>query len=187
MELKPEMFKRFFPLPLTLITTLDKQGVANAAPYSCVMPVLRPLDLIALASALPRDTLRNIRETGEFVVNVIGRPSFRKAIRCAKNFPPEINELDALGIDSIPSRMVSPPRVKDAIGWIESKLEREVEGDKYVIIIGKVVCSEINDVYLESGEIVEPPIVVLLPTFRLLGEKVAKREEFLDDISSIKF
>jgi flavin reductase (DIM6/NTAB) family NADH-FMN oxidoreductase RutF len=35
------------------------------------MPVLRPLNLIAIASALPRDTLRNIRETHEFVVNVI--------------------------------------------------------------------------------------------------------------------
>ena len=42
MELRPEMFKKFFPLPLTLITTVDKKGVVNAAPYSCVMPVLRP-------------------------------------------------------------------------------------------------------------------------------------------------
>jgi flavin reductase (DIM6/NTAB) family NADH-FMN oxidoreductase RutF len=68
------------PLPVTVITTIDAKGVANAAPYGCVMPILRPLDLIAIASALPRHTLANIRETREFVVNVIGLPSFDKAM-----------------------------------------------------------------------------------------------------------
>ena len=74
MELPPDRFKRFLPLPVTLVTTVDEQKIVNAAPYSCVMPILRPFELIALASALPRDTLRNIRQTGEFVVNVMGRP-----------------------------------------------------------------------------------------------------------------
>ena len=52
MELKPEMFKKLIPLPLTVLTTVDASGITNAAPYGCVMPVLRPLDLIAIASAL---------------------------------------------------------------------------------------------------------------------------------------
>ena len=73
MELAPEMFKRFFPLPVTVITTVALDGTPNAAPYSCVMPILRPLPLIALASALPRDTLRNIHNSGEFLVNVMGK------------------------------------------------------------------------------------------------------------------
>ena len=117
----------------------------------------------------------------------MGRPSFRKAVRCAKNFPPDVNELDAVGIESMPSKKVHPPRVKDAIGWIESTLEKEIEGDKYVIIIGKVIFSEINDAYLEDEDLAELPIVMLMPNFRLLGEKIAKREEFSEEISSIKF
>ena len=88
MELPPDRFKRFLPLPVTIVTTVDDQKVANAAPYSCVMPILRPLELIALASALPRDTLRNIRQTREFVINVMGRPGFRQAMQCARNYPP---------------------------------------------------------------------------------------------------
>ena len=51
MELKPEMFKKFLPLPVTIITTIDSSGIANAVPYGCVMPVMRPFDLIAIASA----------------------------------------------------------------------------------------------------------------------------------------
>lgn len=43
MELVPEQFKRFLPLPLTVITTVDASGIPNAAPYSCVMPHFRSL------------------------------------------------------------------------------------------------------------------------------------------------
>jgi flavin reductase (DIM6/NTAB) family NADH-FMN oxidoreductase RutF len=89
MELKTEMFKKMLPLPVTVITTISAKGIANAAPYACVMPILRPLDLITIASALPRDTLRNVRETKEFVVNIVGRPEFKKAMQTAKSYPPE--------------------------------------------------------------------------------------------------
>ncbi len=103
MELKPQMFKKMLPLPVTVITTVDGEGRVNAAPYGCVMPILRPLDLIAVASALPRDTLRNIRETRQFVVNVIGRPRFKEAIQTARPYPPGVNELDEAGLESVPS------------------------------------------------------------------------------------
>ncbi len=111
MELKPEMFKKMLPLPVTVITTIGASGIANAAPYSCVMPILRPLDLITMASALPRDTLRNIRETREFVVNVIGRPKFKEAMLTARNYPADVNELEAVGLKSIPSKKTTPPRI----------------------------------------------------------------------------
>ena len=187
MELKPDKFKKFLPLPLTLITTIDQKGIPNAAPYSCVMPILRPLDLIALASAPPRDTLRNIRKTNEFVVNVMGNPSFRKAIKCAKTFPPEIDELKEVDLETVPSKKVSPPRVKDAIGWIEARQEKEVTTEKYSLIIGKVLCSEINDRYLDGERLVELPMIMLIPDFRLIGEKVGNREEFKAEISTIRF
>ncbi len=187
MELKPEMFKRFLPLPLTLITTVGKDGVPNAAPYACVMPILRPLDLIAIASALPRDTLKNIRETGEFVVNVMGRPSFKKVIMCAKNFPPGVNELEEVDLESEPSKKVKPPRVKDAIGWAEAKLEKEVTDERYSIIIGKVVHAEINDKFLFEDKLVEYPVVQLMPYFRIIGDKVADAGEFQDILSKMKY
>jgi len=178
MELKAEQFKLFLPLPVTVITTADSKGVHNGAPYSCVMPVLRPLNLVAIASALPRDTLRNIRETGEFVVNVMGRPAFREAMACAKDYPPEVNEMEEVGLATVPSRKVSVPRIRDALGWIEAVLEREVSGENYSVVIGRVVGSEINDRYWKDGKLAEDPLVMLFPHFRALGEKIAKRDEF---------
>jgi flavin reductase (DIM6/NTAB) family NADH-FMN oxidoreductase RutF len=177
MELAPELFKRFLPLPVTVITTIDAENIPNAAPYSSVMPILRPLPLIAIASALPRDTLRNIRNTGEFVVNVMGRPAFREAMKCAREYPPEVNELEEAGLETLPSKRVRPPRIKAAVGWIEAKLEREVADERYVLIIGQVVCTELNDLYLQDDQLTELPITLLMPHFRSLGESIARRDE----------
>lgn len=177
MELPPERFKQILPLPVTVITTVDAAGVANAAPYGCVMPVLGPLDLIAVASALPRHTLANIRETGHFVVNVMGMPSFEQAMLTAKNYPPEIDELEAVGLETSPSRRVSPPRIKDALGWIEAVVVQEVAEERYVLTIGKVVCAETNDAYSLEGHLTEPPMVMLSPHYRLMGEKKGNADE----------
>jgi flavin reductase (DIM6/NTAB) family NADH-FMN oxidoreductase RutF len=184
MELAPEMFKRFLPLPVTVITTIDLKGIPNAAPYSCVMPILRPLPLIAIASALSRDTLRNIRETREFVINVMGKPAFREAMKCARDYPPEVNELEEVGLETTSSKKVSPPRIKAAIGWIEAELEKEVTGDEYALIVGRVICSEVNDHYLEGDKLTEFPMTLLIPHFRTMGEVFAKREEIDQDISA---
>ncbi len=184
MELAPEQFKRFFPLPVTVITTVDPQGTPNAAPYSCVMPILRPLPLIALASALPRDTLRNIRSGGEFVVNVMGRPSFSAAMKCAKNYPVGVNELAQEGVATTSARKVRPPRIKEAVGWIEARLENEMIGDKYSLVVGHVVCSEMNDAYLQDGQLNELPMTLLMPYFRTGGEIYMKRDDIgVDDPS----
>jgi len=181
MELAPELFKRFLPLPVTVITTVDGEGLPNAAPYSSVMPILRPLPLIAIASALPRDTLRNIRSTGEFVVNVMGRPAFRDAMKCAREYPPEVNELEEAGLETLPSKKVRPPRIKAAVGWIEAKLDREVADERYVLIVGQVVCTEVNDLYLQDDKLTELPITLLMPHFRSLGESIARREDIDPD------
>ena len=180
MELKTAQFKMFLPIPVTLITTVNSKGVYNGAPYSCVMPVLGPLNLISIASALPRDTLKNIRETNEFVVNVIGKPEFRKAMSCAKTYPPDVNEMKAVGLQTVPSKNVSAPRILDAVGWIEALMEKEVVGENYSVIIGRVLCSEVNDIYWHDGKLDQDPLVLLAPHFRTLGDRIAKGEEFID-------
>jgi flavin reductase (DIM6/NTAB) family NADH-FMN oxidoreductase RutF len=172
LELKNEMFKKLIPLPVTVITTVDNNGIANAAPYGCVMPILRPLDLVAIASALPRDTLRNIRDTGEFVINVIGKPGFKRAMQTAKNYPPGVNELEEVGVEVVPSKKTAPPRIKDSLGWIEAVLDEEILREKFSLIIGKVVCAEINDAFIENGKLAELPALLLMPDYRLLGDSI---------------
>lgn len=178
MELKPEKFKKILPLPVTLISTCNLAGVINAAPYSCVMPVLRPLDLIAFASNPNHDTLKNINETGHFVINVMGRPSFENAIRCAGKYPYGVNELEEAGLGTVPSKKVKPPRVAHAVGWIEAEKVNQLTDEHYTLIVGKVVCAEINDRYVKDGELDTLPILLHFPYFRNLGEPIARRDAF---------
>ena len=173
MELKPERFKNMLPLPVTLITTINTQGVPNAAPYSCVMPVLRPLDLIAFASHPQRHTVDNIQKTGQFVINVMGRPSFEKAVRRAKPHPEGVNELEAEGMKNGAAKEVRPPRVQDAVGWIEAEMVNQLVEDTYVLIVGKVLCAEINDAYMKNGQLETLPILLNFPYFRDMGAPVA--------------
>jgi flavin reductase (DIM6/NTAB) family NADH-FMN oxidoreductase RutF len=178
MELEPKEFKNMFPLPVTLITSCNAEGVPNAAPYSSIMPVLRPLDLIAFASNPSNDTLKNIYETGEFVVNVFGKPSYKNAIRCAQDVPFGVDELKKMGLSTCPSKKVSPPRVKEAVGWIEAKMDNKLSGERYVIIVGKVLSAEINEDYWQNEELIELPIMLLFPHFRSLGPPIARRDDF---------
>jgi flavin reductase (DIM6/NTAB) family NADH-FMN oxidoreductase RutF len=68
--------------------------------------------------------------------------------------------------------------VKESLGWIEAKLEEEILRDNYSLIIGKVVCAEINEAYISEGNLQESPVVILFPFFKKLGDKVGSRDEF---------
>lgn len=178
MKLEPEKFKKLLPLPVTLITTINTEGSINAAPYSSLMPVLRPLDLIAFASNPRNDTLKNINETGQFVVNVMGKPSFEKAVKCAKDYPFGVNELKEIGLKTCNSKKVKPPRVREAVGWIEANKVNELIGEKYTLIVGRVVSAEINDDYVKEGELDVLPILLNFPFFREIGEPIERRDAF---------
>lgn len=133
------------PLPVVLISTLSGSGVRNAAPWSCVIPVLRPLDEILIASWLKRDTLENIRETGEFVINVPPAGMEDAVMICARNYPPLADEFLEAGLKARPSVKVKPPGIEGCLAWAECILEEEMVREKYVLIIGRVVHLEADD------------------------------------------
>jgi flavin reductase (DIM6/NTAB) family NADH-FMN oxidoreductase RutF len=76
--------EQIMPLPVALISTTGKDGVKNIAPWSCISPVLRPLEEVMLASWIKRDTLYNIRDTGEFVINIPSFKMLEEVMICAK-------------------------------------------------------------------------------------------------------
>jgi len=148
--LKPFMREGIMPLPVTLISTISRDGVRNIAPWSCVMPVLRPLDLICLASAKKRDTLVNIRETGQFVLNLAGEVMQEKIIPTAKYSAPDVDEFVEAGLEEKPSQLVKPPGIAGCYAWMECELVKEFEEDRYVLIVGRVVRLEVADEVLKQ-------------------------------------
>lgn len=145
MEFKPFMREHFMPLPVTFISTLSRQGVRNIAPYSSIMPVLRPLDLICLASALKRDTLKNIRETGEFVINLPGTDLIDKVLPTARPSLPEADEFELAGLHEKPSEKIRAPGIAGCYAWMECRLFREYAEPRFVLVVGQVLRLEVAD------------------------------------------
>ncbi len=155
MILDPNKRGHVLPMPVVLISTVDKDGNRNVAPYANVMPILRPLDLIAIASWLRRDTLDNIRDTKEFVINIPSADLVDEVMICSRNYPGDVDEFAEANLRAKASQKVTAPSIEGCIAWMECTLSREVvEEGKYSIIIGKVVHLEVDDRYLaENGDL----------------------------------
>lgn len=152
MKLEPNQRSQIMPLPVVLISTISKNGVNNAAPWSCVTPVLRPLDEVLIASWLVRDTLENIRQTGEFVINVPPAGMEEAVMICAKSFPPEVDEIEKAGLKPRKSIVVKSPGIQGCLAWAECVVEEEIAREKYVLIVGKVVHLEADDRFFSEAE-----------------------------------
>ncbi|QTA89711.1 flavin reductase family protein [Desulfonema magnum] len=148
MIFKPFMREGFIPLPVAFISTISNQGIRNIAPYSCIMPVLRPLDLMCVASAKKRDTLVNIRENREFVINLPGTDFTDKVIPTAKFSKPEVDEFKEAGLEEKPSEVIKAPGIAGCYAWMECELYKEYEEEQYVLIMGKVLRLEVADEFL---------------------------------------
>jgi flavin reductase (DIM6/NTAB) family NADH-FMN oxidoreductase RutF len=150
MLFKPFLRESFMPLPVAFISTVSAAGIRNIAPYGCIMPILRPLDLICLASAYRRDTLVNIRATRQFVVNLVGVNFADKVIPTARFSPPEEDEFILAGLEEKPSEMIKAPGIAGSYAWMECELFKTHEESNYVLIVAKVLRLEVEDHVLDA-------------------------------------
>ncbi len=107
------------PRPVAWVTTVSAAGVVNAAPYSFFNlfgqdPALVILGLEHRAGGQPKDTTRNIRETGEFVVNIATPELVETMVATAASYGADTGEPEALGLALAPSAQVAVPRLADA-------------------------------------------------------------------------
>ena len=148
------------PRPIGWISTVDAEGRVNLAPYSFFNAIADRPPLVAYSStgAKPglterKDTLANIRETGEFVVNVVSY-ALRDAMNASSaGLAPETDEFEAAGLEKAPSRVVAPPRVKAAPAALECRAWKIIDlpGEWNTLVIGEVVGVHIDDAMLRDG------------------------------------
>ena len=117
------------PRPIALVTTTSRDGVVNAAPFSFFNvfsenPALIVLGLQHNNDGSPKDTTRNIHLTGEFVVNLVDEGIAEAMNLSATDFPPGEGEPLALGMPTLPSLLVAPPRLADAPAAFECRRTR---------------------------------------------------------------
>ena len=129
-----------------MITTVDKDGRVNAASYAtCVRIVHKPVQLAFTTSEIG-DTIHNIRETGQFVVNL---PSFERKILekvrvVGLQFARGVNELEKAGLTALPATIVAPPRIADCTRHFECEVVWTKEWQNRVMVVGHVVAASVH-------------------------------------------
>jgi flavin reductase (DIM6/NTAB) family NADH-FMN oxidoreductase RutF len=144
------------PRPIAWITSLDLDGRLNAAPFSAYNYVCTDPPIVAVGVAnrpgpaiVGKDTAQNIRNTREFVINVVSEELAEAMNVCAVDFPPGVNELEQAGLATEPSRLVKPPRIARAPAALECREYTTMEIGRSRIILGQVVGVHVKDEFLD--------------------------------------
>lgn len=158
-----------YPRLTVLVTSIDSVGNINAAPYSWVMPIsFNPPMLVVGIQAKETKTVKNIKQTKEFVVNVVTKDWAQKAVNCeAKDIEDKLQEF---GLETVESEKVKAPTVKDAKIVLECELNEiaHPDGADHYIIVGEIVAAR-KDENLKDDEIV---MHIGSNHFVLLGEEL---------------
>lgn len=150
------------PRPIGFTSTIGADGVHNLAPFSFFMMLTPSPPHVALSigasNGAEKDTLRNIRETGEYVINIVNRAIGQQMARTAIDFEPDVDEFDVSGLTPVASDLVTPPRVLECPASFECELRSitPVGGPPYGanLVIGEIVRLHIqDDLLLENNRI----------------------------------
>jgi flavin reductase (DIM6/NTAB) family NADH-FMN oxidoreductase RutF len=162
------------PRPIAFVSTLSAAGVGNLAPFSFfAMGGQNPQSVaicpIADRHGQPKDTLRNIIETGEFVINIVSRGMAERVNQASGAYPPEVDEFDITGFARASSSVVRPPRVEEAPAALECRLFQLVPhgtgGQHSTWVIGEVLALHVREEFL--GEDGRPDTARIEPAARL--------------------
>ncbi len=145
MELEGKVYPKLLVRPVVVITTISERGIPNAAPFSANSLVSFEPPLYGFSCSPAHDTWKNIRENGEFVVNIAGKDLGELMHVLEIDYPYEDNEIEHAGLREENAKAVNPPRIKEAIAWIECKLEKYVELGDHIWITGRALAAGVKD------------------------------------------
>lgn len=162
------------PRPIAWVSTVSESGVVNLAPHSFYTVACARPPIVQFTSVRKKDTLRNVLETGEFVVNLAPAPLLHEVNNTAARFAPDQGEPDELDIPMEPSATVRPPRVAASPVAIECTLHSTNELGDSTVVLGDVRLISVAEEVLVDGH---PEYTRLDPLARLGKEEWALHAE----------
>jgi flavin reductase (DIM6/NTAB) family NADH-FMN oxidoreductase RutF len=146
------------PRPIGWISSHDATGRLNLAPYSFFNAFNYTPPIVGFASIGAKDTLRNIRETGEFGWNLATRPLAERMNASCAAVPPEVDEFALAGLTPVASRTIAVPRVAESPVSFECRLTQIVQLQgvsgtpvETWLVLGEVVGVHIARALLKDG------------------------------------
>ncbi|AKT50418.1 flavin reductase family protein [Arsenicicoccus sp. oral taxon 190] len=137
------------PRPIAWVTSRSAAGVDNLAPHSFFTVACVDPPMVQFTSVGVKDTLRNVRETGEFVVHLLGERHLEVGNASGTDYPPEVSELDALGLEREPSASVAVPRLAASPVAIECRLHAALTLGDSTLVIGAVQHVAVDEAVLD--------------------------------------
>ncbi|EFV11796.1 flavin reductase family protein [Segniliparus rugosus] len=153
------------PRPIAWVSSLGADGTANLAPYSFFTVASTVPPVVQFTSVTEKDSVRNIRETGEFVINIATAALFEQINATSAAYGPEIDEFEAAGLAGEPSEKVSAPRVARSPLAIECALREIIPVGNGFLVLGDVLCVAVDQTALEADGL--PGFAELAPLARL--------------------
>ena len=170
------------PRPIAWISTWSENGVANCAPFSFfnVISEEPPLCIVSFnwrSDGLLKHTLKNIRRTGEFVVNLADEGTAEAMHRSGTELPESESEFEKYGLTPAPARRVKHPRIAEAAASFECRVERRINfGPEREMVIGEILL-------IHAREGIIDPVTKLIseelyhPVGRLFANRYCKTRE----------
>lgn len=173
------------PRPIAFVSTRSIDGLLNLAPFSFFNGVASKPPTVSISimqrfsDSGTKDTLKNILDTREFVVNIVTEDIVEAMNETATEFPPDVNEFEISGLTPLESEFVSVPRVKEAPIQMECVFYKHLPiGDgspgSATLVVGEVKIFHIREDLLYDGKI---DIRTLRPIGRLAGGEYTRLGE----------
>ena len=177
------------PRPIAWVTTQNETGGVNAAPYSAYNYLSIDPPIVGLGVAdrdsgdpTPKDTARNLRRTGEFVVNVVTEDLLHAMSVCSTPFPPEMSELEVAGLHTANSSVVNVPRIAEAHAAMECRELQTISIGRSRIVLGEVVAMYVDDRFVDpKGPYIRAEEMHAVGRMNGAGAYVRTREAFLHE------
>jgi flavin reductase (DIM6/NTAB) family NADH-FMN oxidoreductase RutF len=162
------------PRPIAWVSSTSAAGVDNLAPHSFFTVSSQDPPVVQFTSVGRKDTLRNVEETGEFVVGFATEELADLVNATATDYPRALGEFDALGIEREPSKLVRPPRVAVSPAALECVVEGfhpfGTDDRACTVVFGRVVHLAVDERVARDGR---ARVELLRPVARLGGAEWA--------------
>ena len=167
------------PRPIAFVSTIGRSGL-NLAPFSYFAPIASRPPLLGISinarAGEPKDTLRNIRESGDFVINVVTESFAERMVRSSGEWPEDVDEFSLAGLTALPCKLVKAPRVAESPVNLECRLYREVPLGDSSLVVGEMLRAHVDDAVLTDGRV---DVAKLRPLGRLGGDGYMPLREVL--------
>lgn len=148
------------PRPIAWVSSRSRDGVLNLAPFSFFTVASREPPMLAISvgprtggESYAKDTLTNLRESQEFVINMVSLSLANAMHESAVNHPPEVDEFVRAGVTPAPCEVVQTPRVAESKVSMECTVEHMLKLGSDYLVVGRMHRYHVDDALIHNGRI----------------------------------